>query len=428
MAVRIIRTSIPGHWEYAKRNRFWDLLRNSTLLASGDTAYFWATREAQFFTGRAQLTSDPYDLPLGSPHRWSPDDPGKGLYRRRVDLTSLKDIAQRDVSWREVVSGTGLRDHQGPVLEVPAAGAAWLEEALGVRWSASRSGTDTQYSGVTTLELTDLDPSRVTLTSLRDRNAVLMAIREFDALGREAFLQKYGFGRSRQYLLVHDGGRYDSKAIAGAALAFQAGVGRPLPAQRFSGGTDGAVGRLRQLGFTVVTIDPNFTTDEGMSAASGDPAIASAIEVVDRAISRDSGQGYGLSAAERRAIEMRAVEVTTTYLESETGGHWTVRDVGSTHSYDLHATRGAETLYVEVKGTTTAGAEVLLTRNEVELHRAMHFHNMLAIVTGITLDRRGEAPSATGGDLEVTSPWRIADESLVPLAYRYTRDQSGSKS
>ncbi|SRR5581483_401841 len=49
------------------------------------------------------------------------------------------------------------------------------------------------------------------------RDQVLAAIDEYDALGQDGFLAKYGFDRSRSYLLVHDGKAYDSKAIVGAA-------------------------------------------------------------------------------------------------------------------------------------------------------------------------------------------------------------------
>jgi hypothetical protein len=53
------------------------------------------------------------------------------------------------------------------------------------------------------------------------------------------------------YVLIRDGKEYDSKAIAGAALAYQPGVMRPLAASRFSGDEAGAARRLRELGFTV---------------------------------------------------------------------------------------------------------------------------------------------------------------------------------
>ena len=52
------------------------------------------------------------------------------------------------------------------------------------------------------------------------REDVLQTIAEFDQLGRDAFLNRYGFGQSRSYFLVHNGRYYDSKAIAGVAHRF----------------------------------------------------------------------------------------------------------------------------------------------------------------------------------------------------------------
>jgi 5-methylcytosine-specific restriction enzyme A len=87
---------------------------------------------------------------------------------------------------------------------------------------------------------------------LRDvtRAAVLDAIAEYDTLGQEEFLGKYGFDRARSYLLIHGGKAYDSKAIVGVAHGFLPGE-RALAARDFSGG-EATVGRLlRGLGFTV---------------------------------------------------------------------------------------------------------------------------------------------------------------------------------
>ncbi|CAB4712170.1 MAG: EVE domain-containing protein [Actinobacteria bacterium] len=91
----------------------------------------------------------------------------------------------------------------------------------------------------------------MTLADLTDPQAVREATGEFDRIGREAFLAKYGFGQSRSYWLVVDGKRYDSKAIVGAAHGFQFPDRGPLSREEFSGGEDGAVARLRALGFSV---------------------------------------------------------------------------------------------------------------------------------------------------------------------------------
>jgi 5-methylcytosine-specific restriction protein A len=91
--------------------------------------------------------------------------------------------------------------------------------------------------------------SGVSPTALRDitHAQVLAAIEEYDVVGQEGFLARYGFDRSRAYLLIHDGKAYDSKAIVGAAHGVGPG-NQPLSADQFSGG-EATVGRLlRRLG------------------------------------------------------------------------------------------------------------------------------------------------------------------------------------
>ena len=44
-----------------------------------------------------------------------------------------------------------------------------------------------------------------------------------------------------------------------------------------------------------------------------------------------------------------------------------VHDRSKNRSFDLECTRSGERLLVEVKGTTTSGDQVLLTKNEVKL-------------------------------------------------------------
>ena len=56
---------------------------------------------------------------------------------------------------------------------------------------------------------------------MKNRQSVLQAMEEFDRLGREEFLRKYGFGPAREYVLVHEGKQYDSKAIVGAAHGYE---------------------------------------------------------------------------------------------------------------------------------------------------------------------------------------------------------------
>lgn len=93
----------------------------------------------------------------------------------------------------------------------------------------------------------------VSYADLTDRKAVETALEEFDRLGRWTFLEKYGYGEARDYFLVTDAGRYDSKAIFAAAYEAQHGVA--VANDEISGGRAGAARRLQELGFVVEGLD-----------------------------------------------------------------------------------------------------------------------------------------------------------------------------
>lgn len=135
-----------------------------------------------------------------------------------------------------------------------------------------------------------------------------------------------------------------------------------------------------------------------------------------RRLHRRGGQGYGLSQPKKIAVEKRAVAVATEHLESE---GWDVEDVGNNRSYDLHCTRGSETLTVEVKGSITPAQSVNLTYREVEHHHE-HYPNTALIVVGqITLLEVDGTWQGQDGKLNVLRPWKPDFEALTALSYRY---------
>lgn len=93
------------------------------------------------------------------------------------------------------------------------------------------------------------------LADLTDPSSVVRAIEEFDRLGREAFLRKYGFRAARSYMLRHEGRDYDSKAIVGAAYGLQFPDRGPLAWNAFSGGEQMVQATLNRLGFEVVRVE-----------------------------------------------------------------------------------------------------------------------------------------------------------------------------
>jgi 5-methylcytosine-specific restriction protein A len=104
------------------------------------------------------------------------------------------------------------------------------------------------------------------LEDITDPSAVRRALDEFRKFGQTQFLQKYGFGASRGWMLVDaDGQEFDAKAILGAAHAYQHPTLGPLPHSEFHGGLPTAI-RLRELGFKVteppVQRNPVWSRDE----------------------------------------------------------------------------------------------------------------------------------------------------------------------
>ncbi len=113
----------------------------------------------------------------------------------------------------------------------------------------------------------------MSVAELSDPEAVRKAIEEYDSVGRDAFLKKYGFGRARSYWLVHDDKRYDSKAIVGAAFGYQFPDRGPLSSEDFSGGESRVQPVLERLGFTVDASPP--LTSEQLTAWVGSLSVAS---------------------------------------------------------------------------------------------------------------------------------------------------------
>lgn len=133
--------------------------------------------------------------------------------------------------------------------------------------------------------------------------------------------------------------------------------------------------------------------------------------------SASRGQGIGLSAPERKAVELRAMAVVRELFETE---GWAVVDTSSSKPYDLRVTKDGKSRFVEVKGTTGSGESILLTSGEVE-HARQHPHaSSLVVVTGIKLDQSGAAWTAHGGAISCRQePWVPDDGSLKPTQFRF---------
>lgn len=128
---------------------------------------------------------------------------------------------------------------------------------------------------------------------------------------------------------------------------------------------------------------------------------------------RRFSQAFLADAKLRRAVEQHAVDAAEAALEAE---GYEVKDVGATHPFDLRAIRNDQELHVEVKGTTTAGEAVFLTKNEV-LHHQQHGHGSALFVLR---DIEVVGPTEVrGGTSQWYRPWVIDPDALTPTQYRY---------
>lgn len=165
-----------------------------------------------------------------------------------------------------------------------------------------------------------------------------------------------------------------------------------------------------------------YRADRGLYAPGDSPEVADATdaaEVVADPRKHRGGFAPRLTSAQRKAIELQAVEVTVSHLCSPAMGY-SVKDVGDKKSYDLHATKDGEIVYVEVKGTTAQGSDIVLTYREVALHQDKYPRNALAVVHGIELSGPPSKPIATGGTLVLRMPWKLDTNQLTPIAYKYS--------
>ena len=135
------------------------------------------------------------------------------------------------------------------------------------------------------------------------------------------------------------------------------------------------------------------------------------IESLVRARAPATGQGWRGSAEGRKAIEAYAMDLAVRHYS----GLWLeVLDVSATQPFDLLCRGGDRELRVEVKGTTSLGVSILLTRNEVRHAEANNGRVALFVVSEITANTSG---GCSGGSIQVLEPWDIRQDELDPIAF-----------
>lgn len=160
--------------------------------------------------------------------------------------------------------------------------------------------------------------------------------------------------------------------------------------------------------------------DDGLYVPRNSPEVADTVTAIAAvAAPRRASRRNRLSASESKAVEQHAVDCARAHFEAL---GYATKDVGATESYDVHARKGGKVVKVEVKGTTSDGSDIVLTANEVSLHKLSYPDNALVIVRHIRLQRgdgsQGQM-NATGGELILEFPWKVNEAGLEPIAFRY---------
>ena len=84
-----------------------------------------------------------------------------------------------------------------------------------------------------------------------NRQHVLAAIHEYDEVGQDAFLGRYGFAPSKEHVVRHADQSYDSKVLLGAAVGYATGTA--ATSEEFTTSNTAAAKVLRDLDFDVLS-------------------------------------------------------------------------------------------------------------------------------------------------------------------------------
>ncbi|MEV6448778.1 YDG/SRA domain-containing protein [Amycolatopsis sp. NPDC051716] len=221
---------------------------------------------------------------------------------------------------------------------------------------------------------------------------VLKAIAEFDDLGRDAFLDKYGFGPSRRYVVFYRGKQYDSKALLGAAHGFA--TGQALTAGEFSGGLQTVVARLTALGFDFR--DLNIMSAAGLAPGIGEiPGYPEGAVFASRAEVAASGV--------HRALQAGIVGTGKTGAES----------IVSSGGYEDDDDHGDELLYTGHGGRDSRGRQVADQTFEAPGNAALRTSWLTGAPVRVVRGPDRKSPHAPDSGYRYDGLFRVDDAALV---------------
>lgn len=160
---------------------------------------------------------------------------------------------------------------------------------------------------------------------------------------------------------------------------------------------------IEQLAVTPITLSSSSETED------------LALDMLEQVTTHvKSSQGFSVDPERRKAIGDYAVDRAKNYFEKN--GCSQFEDRGKPYNFHCVAASGS-TLYVEVKGTTSAGEAVFLTHNELEFHRKHIGATALYVLSAIEVTQQNGKMIATDGNERVFWPWLVDKCKLEAFAY-----------
>jgi hypothetical protein len=228
-----------------------------------------------------------------------------------------------------------------------------------------------------------------------------------DVRERAKLIPKWKCGKCSAEFLAPKETQTDVQSFVASISGFQS-LAHPPSVQQVKGCAFGGNGEKSQL--SMIDLDPDRLAEVlGGSLPEGPPSTTE--------LSRSGGQGFGLSAEQRRAVELRAMALVE---ELYTRDGWSITNTSRGNPFDFVATRANERRFIEVKGTTGPGEAVMLTRGEVD-HATEHSEETtLVVVTGVVLAQiDGSWQASSGRVTRHLHPWSPDPERLTATEYRY---------
>jgi hypothetical protein len=254
------------------------------------------------------------------------------------------------------------------------------------------------------------------LRRLAEMEAVVSDIRVESAVTRRLSVEERRIGLARHSvpLRMADVRDFDDlkRDISRAARE----PGARLGAQR-----GGSSRRLRLL-LTFAGRDIEFVRQRlsGIGTVMEPDVVGAVVDLAAGRPRRGAGQGFLVSVEMRQVLERHAMDAAIAWYSSQ---GWECEDVSRRESYDLRCRRQGTVLHVEVKGTTTVGDRVIVTRGEVDEARRLAPDTELFVLADVHLTTAPDGVVvAAGGRRRVSSAWGMDSDALVPLGFELRLD------